>query len=82
MIKYVIESYRTLEDGTHIESTILGIYDTREEAMQPFADACQEYAEDNEDVDICLGMVREENLLDPGDWGSYNRIEIIQSSDE
>lgn len=82
MTKYIIESYRKLEDGTHIESTILGVYDTWKEALQPFDDACQEYAEDDENVDICLGIVREKDLLEPGDWGSYNRIEIIQSSEE
>ena len=82
MIKYIVESYRTLEDGTHIDPTILGVYDTREEAEQSFADACQEYTEDDEDVEVCLGYVREDNLLEPGDWRSYRRIDILQSTEE
>ena len=84
MKKYIVECVEKNRADEPFYSTILGIYDTQDEAEDHFYDACAEceYENDYDNAEVTLGIVREEDLLTPEDWESYKKIEIIAGSAE
>lgn len=77
MFKYAVLIDTQIEKQAY-EETVVGFYDTQEEAEKVAGETAVNYeTPDPSKVEISVAKIDEQSLDDPNDWESFNDMETL-----
>ena len=77
MFKYAVLIDAQIEKQAY-EETVVGFYDTQEEAERVAAETAVNYkASDPSKIEISVAKIDDQDLDDPNDWESFNDMETL-----